>query len=118
MRSGLRLLLPALLLSCLPAAQGWATNYYVATPAAGGSDANTGTSLSTPFATIAKAITKAIVAGDSILVRSGTYIVTNTVSITKPGNAAHHIVLTAYRPDLQSANDRPVFDYTGMAVSS
>ncbi len=96
----------------------YATNYYVAT---NGSDANTGTSINTPFLTIAKAVSKATVAGDSIIVRSGTYTVSTTVKITKAGTAAKHIVLTAYRPDLTTAypaDARPVFDFSAMAVSS
>jgi hypothetical protein len=94
------------------------TNYYVATAAQGGNDANTGTSLAAPFATIAKAITKAIVPGDSILVRSGTYVVTTTVSINKPGTAVKHIVLTVYKPDMVNANSRPLFDFSSMAAAS
>ncbi len=96
----------------------YATNYYVSTT---GSDSNTGTSINTPFLTIAKAVSKAIVAGDSIIVRSGTYTVSSTVKITKAGTTAKHIVLTAYRPDLTAAypgDARPLFDFSAMAVSS
>ena len=97
---------------------GFATNYYVATT---GSDSNNGTSINTPFLTIAKAVTKAIVAGDSIIVRSGTYTNTKTIKITKPGSASKKIVLTAYRPDIIAAypaDARPLVDFSGMAVSS
>ncbi len=93
----------------------WSTNYYVSTT---GDDNNNGTSLSTPFKTLAKAVTKAIVAGDTIFVRSGTYTVTSTIKITKSGNAAKHIVLTVYKPDMVTADSRPVFDFSGMSVSS
>ncbi len=96
----------------------YATNYYVAT---NGSDANAGTSIGAPFLTIAKAVSKATVAGDSIIVRSGTYKVTATVKITKAGTAAKHIVLTGYPPDIIAAypaDARPLFDFSTMTVSS
>lgn len=93
----------------------YATNYYVAV---NGNDLNLGTSISLPFATIAKAITKASAAGDTIFVRSGTYIISATQRITRSGTAARPIVLTAYKPDLVSAASRPVFDFSSMAVSS
>ena len=93
----------------------FSTTYYLSP---GGSDANTGTSISAPFLTLAKAVSKAIVAGDSILVRSGTYPVTTTVKITKSGTAANHIVLTVYIPDMVNAYSRPVFDFSAMSVSS
>lgn len=117
---GSRNLLSLLILTLLLSAQSYATNYYVAPvaqyPAA--SDANTGTTLALPFATLTKALTKATVAGDTIFVRSGTYTVTTTMRITKTGTASKHIVLTAYKPDLINANSRPVFDFSSMVVSS
>jgi len=95
------------------------TNYYVAPvaqyPAA--NDNNLGTSLERPFATLAKAISKANVAGDTIFVRSGTYTVNTTIRITRSGTVAKHYVLTAYKPDLVNADSRPVFDFSGMAVA-
>lgn len=91
------------------------SKYYVATT---GSDANAGTSLGAPFATLAKAVAVAIVPGDTIFVRSGTYTVTTTISIKKPGTAAKHIVLTVYKPDLVTANSRPVFDFSSMVLNS
>jgi hypothetical protein len=93
------------------------TKYYVATSAQGGNDANTGTSLAAPFATVTKAISK-VVAGDTIFVRSGTYTVSTTVSISKAGTATNHIVLTVYQPDMVDANSRPVFDFSSMTLSS
>ncbi len=94
----------------------WAqSKYYVSTS---GNDLNSGTSIGSPFATLAKAITVAIVPGDSIFVRSGTYTVGSTMTINKPGTVQKHIVLTAYLPDLGSANDRPVFDFSAMPASS
>jgi hypothetical protein len=93
--------------------------FYVATAAQGGNDANPGTSLAAPFATIAKAISSATIAGDSILVRSGTYTVATTVSINnKAGNVAKHFVLSVYKPDMADANSRPLFDFSSMAAGS
>lgn len=92
-----------------------ATNYYVSTS---GSDANNGLTLATPFATVAKAVSKATVAGDSIIIRSGTYTINSPVSITKSGTAARHIVMTVYLPDLLSLNNRPLLNFSGMSVSS
>jgi hypothetical protein len=91
------------------------TKYYVAT---NGNDNNAGTSVSAPFATVEKAISKAVHPGDSIFVRSGTYIVNTTIRITKPGTAAKHIVLTVYPPDLKDAGARPVFDCSAMPAGS
>jgi len=94
----------------------WAqSKYYVATT---GNDLNSGTSIGSPFATIAKAISLAIVPGDTIFVRSGTYTVNTTTIINKPGTAQKHIVLTVYKPDLVDANARPVFNFSAMAASS
>jgi hypothetical protein len=93
------------------------TTYYVATSAQGGNDANTGTSLAAPFATVTKAVSK-VVAGDTIYVRSGTYAVTTTISINKAGTAAKHITLSVYKPDMLDANSRPVFDFSSMTLSS
>lgn len=92
-----------------------ATNYYVATT---GSDSNTGTSLSSPLLTVAKAVTKAITAGDTIFIRKGTYASTTTIKLSKSGTSAKHIVITAYKPDLTVASDRPILDFSGMSVSS
>ncbi len=98
----------------------FATNYYVAPvtlyPAA--NDANTGTTLALPFASLAKAITKAIVAGDTIFVRAGTYYVSATIRISKSGNAAKHLVITCYQPDIVNAYSLPVFDFSAMPVAS
>ncbi|UEG49392.1 DUF1565 domain-containing protein [Ferruginibacter lapsinanis] len=92
----------------------YSTTYYVSTT---GNDANAGT-LAAPYLTLAKAISKAIVAGDTIFVRSGTYPTSATVSITKTGTAAKHIVLSVYPPDMVNANSRPVFDFSAMPVAS
>lgn len=109
-----RVVLLVILLGCI-SFNVLGTNYYVATT---GSDSNNGTAIGTPFLTLAKAVSKATAAGDTIFVRSGTYVTGSTVKITADGTAAKHIVLTAYRPDLINANSRPVFDFSGMSVTS
>jgi Pel9A-like, right handed beta helix region len=88
------------------------TTYYVA-PA--GSDANAGT-LAAPFATVQKAV-GAVVAGDTIVLRGGTYRPAATITIAKSGTASARLTLTAY------PNERPVIDaealpYTPGAVGS
>jgi hypothetical protein len=92
--------------------------YYVATAAKGGNDSNPGTSLSAPFATIAKALLAAVNPGDTIFVRSGTYTTLATVKVIKAGTAAKRLVLTAYKPDMVNARSRPVIDFSGMAAGS
>ena len=86
------------------------TIYYVAT---NGNDKNTGTSLTKPFATLAKAI-KAVVPGDTIFLRSGVYASSSTISISTSGTKAKHITLSAFKPDLNTTfnNNRPVLDYS------
>lgn len=118
MRKKLSLLHVCLLVSCMFSLQALAQNtYYVATGAQGGNDANAGTSIGAPFATITKAIAS-VVAGDTIFVRSGTYVYSATVRINKAGTAAKHIVLSVYRPDMADASSRPVFDFSSMPYSS
>lgn len=85
------------------------TNYYVST---GGNDNNNGTSLDGAYLTLAKAVASAIVPGDSIFVRPGTYVVSATIKINKPGTAEKPIVLTVYKPDMIDANSRPVLDFS------
>ncbi len=92
----------------------FSTNYYVSTS---GNDANTGT-LASPFATLTKALSKTLTGGDTIFIRSGTYSVSSTITISKSGNAAKHLVITAYKPDLIDANSRPIFDFSSMPVVS
>ncbi len=107
-----------LLLFVLAAQFSFATTYYVAT---NGSDNNLGTSISSPFLTIAKALTKAINAGDVIYVRSGTYTFSARLNITKSGTSALPILLSAYPPDITTAfpaDGRPVLDFSSLAVGS
>jgi len=69
-----------------------ATTYYVATT---GSNANNGTSESTPFLTIAYCA-NLMVAGDTCLVRGGTYTESGGVRIKASGTSASPIRLAAY----------------------
>lgn len=86
-----------------------ATVYYVATT---GTDANNGTSISTPFLTISKAASK-VVAGDVIYVRGGTYNITTKIALSKSGTATNRISLIAYPGD-----SRPKIDGSAMAAVS
>src|SRR5687768_9876052 len=70
----------ALAIALALTAQAVAGTLYVASS---GSDANLGT-LAAPLATPGKALALAA-AGDTILLRSGTYTITRTLSITKAG---------------------------------
>ncbi|HEY4787589.1 MAG TPA: T9SS type A sorting domain-containing protein [Bacteroidales bacterium] len=87
----------------------YATNYYVA---ATGNDSNTGTSIGSPFLTVAYAVSK-IVAGDSIYVRAGIYPVSATIKLSKSGTSISKYYLFVYPGD-----ERPVLDFSSMAVSS
>jgi parallel beta-helix repeat protein len=94
-----------------------ATNYYVAT---NGLNTNNGTTLQTPYKDLSFALGMAV-PGDTIFIRTGTYIFTSRQTINKSGNSGKRIVITSYHPDIVSAwpNDgRPVFDFSGMAVES
>lgn len=77
--------------------------YYVATT---GSDANAGT-IGAPFATMAKAVSLAV-AGDTILVRGGTYH--QSVIVNKNGNSSAYITLAAY------PGETPLLDGTGLTL--
>jgi len=85
-----------------------ATNYYVATD---GNDANAGTSLSTPFKTITKAVgLSTLTAGDQIIVRGGTYSVTATITLAKSGTVTAPISLVTYN------GERALINFTGIAA--
>ncbi|MFA9392445.1 MAG: T9SS type A sorting domain-containing protein [Prolixibacteraceae bacterium] len=81
------------------------SNYYVAS---NGSDSNNGTTLETPFASIATAVSK-VAAGDSILVRGGTYQHNVTIYLKTSGTESANIYLLAY------ADEKPVLDFSGTA---
>jgi hypothetical protein len=116
MKSATRLLYSCFIALLFPVTVTAQLKYYVATAAQGGNDANAGTSLSAPFATIAKAVSKATAPGDTVFVRSGAYVVNTPVKITQPGAAGKPIVITVYKPDMKDAGSRPVFDCSSMAV--
>ena len=82
-----------------------AANYYVATD---GNDSNSGSSISEPFKSIAKAVGLAV-AGDIIYVRGGTYNHSVTISFAKSGNENAPITLKAFE------NERPLLDFSGTA---
>lgn len=102
----IRLVLVTVLL-CPAVAQ--ATVYYVATT---GSDANNGTSESTPKLTVQHCVS-IMVAGDTCLVRGGTYVETSTIRFGVTGTQAAPIKLLAYPNEspvitwaTQTSNDR------------
>jgi len=86
----------------------FATNYYVTTT---GSDSNSGTSVGSPFLTIKYAVGK-VIAGDSIYIRSGIYVTSATISLSKVGTSSGKYYLFVYPGD-----ERPVLDFSGMTVS-
>lgn len=69
----------------------FSSNYYVSP---NGNDANSGT-IDNPYATIQKAH-NVIQAGDTILVRGGTYYPTSQTSFTRDGTSNSYIVLRSY----------------------
>lgn len=85
----------------------FATTYYVSY--ASGLDTYNGTSLSTPFKTITKAISSAV-AGDIIYLRGGTHVYTSKINISKNGNVNNRFYLLAYPGDAT----RPVLDFSGL----
>lgn len=87
-RTSLISLLSVLLLAVCGCA--YATTYYVSTT---GNDSNAGTSLDAPFKTIQKAMNTAV-AGDTVIVRGGTY--REDVEVTHGGTASAPIILEAY----------------------
>lgn len=91
-----RRILFVLLLAIVPAHSVWsATTYYVAT---NGNDSNSGTSLSSPFKTIQRAMNRAV-AGDTVLIRGGTYREQVEVTVSG-GTATNPIYVSAYSTEL------------------
>ena len=74
-----------------------------------GSDSNPGT-IDKPYLTITKAHSVAV-AGDTILVRGGSYVLSATISLSKSGTVAKGFCLLAY------PGERPLLDFSSMAVS-
>jgi parallel beta-helix repeat protein len=97
-----------LILCLLVFVETWATDYYVSVE---GSDSNYGTSTGSAFATLTKAISKAV-AGDVIYMLEGTYSYTSKISLSRSGTAAKPITLQAY------GSDHPVINFSGMSFSS
>ena len=72
-----------------------AATYYVAPT---GSDAASGLSLTSPFATVNKAVNKAV-AGDTVLIRGGTY--REEVNVTNGGGAeGNYVTVSAYGTEM------------------
>jgi hypothetical protein len=89
-----------------------ATIWYVAT---NGSDSASGTSTSAPFATPHRAVTNsALVAGDTIYIRGGTYAFNSKITpgSSKVGAPGNLIKFWAY------PGEQPVFDFATMPESS
>ncbi len=82
--------------------------YYVAT---NGSDSAVGTSINTPFRSLAKAASVAV-PGNLIYLRGGTYTTNATISISRNGSAANPIRLQAY------PGEHPILDFSPQAFSS
>ncbi|HUJ70790.1 MAG TPA: right-handed parallel beta-helix repeat-containing protein, partial [Verrucomicrobiae bacterium] len=85
-----------------------AATYYVAT---NGSDSASGTSISTPFRSVARAVGLAN-PGNLIYVRGGTYTTNATISISRNGAAANPIRLRAY------PGEKPVLNFGSQTFSS
>ena len=75
-----------------------------------GNDTSVGT-IDKPLKTITKAMSVAV-AGETIYVRGGTYALASTISFTKSGTSTARYYLFAFQ------NERPLLDYTGMAIAS
>ncbi len=82
-----------------------AKTFYVS---AAGSDTSSGT-IDQPFISISKAYSIAV-AGDSIIVRGGTYRIQTTITISKSGTAISLYYLFAY------PGERPLLDCSSMAI--
>ncbi|MHC4529141.1 MAG: right-handed parallel beta-helix repeat-containing protein, partial [Planctomycetota bacterium] len=81
--------------------------YYVAN---NGSDSNPGTQ-DQPFRTLEKAV-EVVQTGQTIFIRGGTYLLSQTIAINKHGARQKYINLWAYR------GQSPVLDFSGAGVSS
>jgi len=89
----------------------FATQYYVSTD---GNDANAGTK-DLPFATIFKAIS-IISPGDTIFVRGGTYVISNTSYLIKMSSTNNGIDTTRRNCLLSYPGERPILDFTSMGT--
>lgn len=96
------MILRLLLLICVLPSIASATTYYVATT---GSDSNDGLAETTPWLTMQKA-TATMVAGDTTLVRGGTYN-TNFITFAKSGTSTAPITMKAY------PGENPIIHFLG-----
>lgn len=94
-----------LLLTCFNA---MATDYYVAT---NGNDSNSGTTTSSPFKNLQKAI-DVVSAGDYIYIRGGVHSVSSTIVITKNGTSGSNIHVFAY------SGESPILQFDNVENSS
>ena len=79
------------LLTCLLAGAATAADWYVDASAPGGGDGSFGS----PFQTIQQGLNAAF-AGDSVIVRAGTYTLTSTLNFPRSGTASDPITLKAF----------------------
>ncbi len=116
MRS-IRNLLLSLPLAVTPSL-GWTATYYVSS--SGGLDTNDGLSPATPFRTVGRVNTLALVAGDQVLFKCGDVWRAEVLRITRSGATGNPIVFGSY-PDTR-CSDKPALDgsqpITGWSVYS
>ena len=93
----------------------YSANYYVATPAAGGSDSNPGT-LASPFATWLRGFQALTNAGDTLFIRGGIYDLSSHMYLTSgvggQGTRTSPIVVTNY------PGESPVLDCDNLNAES
>ena len=104
----------ASLLFWLPPALLPAATYYVAPPASGGNNSNPGT-LASPFATIQRAATAAV-AGDTVLIRAGTY--RETVTPAASGTSTSPITFRNYGNEVVTLNGTDVLSSATWTLDS
>ena len=97
----------------------FSTIYYISTT---GNDANSGTSISTPWQHIEKIASVSFVAGDIVYIRAGTYNSTAASSVShciqltsQNGNSSNHITISAYPDDFHTTGGRVTFNCTNVA---
>ncbi|HEY0007495.1 MAG TPA: proprotein convertase P-domain-containing protein, partial [Tepidisphaeraceae bacterium] len=88
------------------------TTYYVST---GGSNANPGTSINQPMATIQQAVNAAL-AGDTVLIRGGTY--RETVSTPRSGTALSRITIQNYQNETVTVSGTDVITGSWTSVGN
>ena len=92
-----------------------ATNYYVAT---GGSDANNGTSTTTPWATISKVNSQTLAPGDTVKFSCGNSF-SGTLTLSQSGTSAAPVTIDSYGCDSASGIGFPVIQAgSGSGISA